>query len=92
MLLDTLTRSVHINLAKHGSMVLHLDDYKILNSVVNHVEGISLAEIPVACEYPDVFPDDLPGISSDRDVEFAIELQLGTAPFSRRQYRMPPTS
>jgi hypothetical protein len=29
-------------------------------------------------------------MSSDRDIEFAIELQLGTAPISKRPYRMPP--
>jgi hypothetical protein len=42
------------------------------------------------CEYPDVFPDDLPGMPPDRDVEFVIELQRGTAPISKRPYRMPP--
>jgi hypothetical protein len=49
-----------------------------------------LGEIPVVCEYPDVFPDELPGMPSDRDVEFVIELQPGTAPISKRPYRMPP--
>jgi hypothetical protein len=46
--------------------------------------------IPVVCEYPDVFPDKLPGMPPDRDMEFAIELQPGTAPISKRPYRMPP--
>jgi hypothetical protein len=45
----------------------------------------------VVCEYPDVFPDELPGMPPDRDIEFAIELQPGTAPISKRPYRMPPT-
>jgi hypothetical protein len=49
-----------------------------------------LDEIPVVCEYPDVFPDELPGMPPDRDVEFVIELQPGTAPISKRPYRMPP--
>jgi hypothetical protein len=43
----------------------------------------------VVCEYPDVFPEDLPGMPPDRDVEFVIELQPGTAPISKRPYRMP---
>jgi hypothetical protein len=30
--------------------------------------------IPVVYEYPDVFPDELPGMPPDRDIEFAIEL------------------
>jgi hypothetical protein len=42
------------------------------------------------CEYPDVFSDDLPGTPPDRDVEFVIELHPGTAPISKRPYRMPP--
>jgi hypothetical protein len=46
--------------------------------------------IPVVCEYPDVFPDELPGMAPDRDILFAIELQPGTAPISKRSYRMPP--
>ena len=61
-----------------------------LTPTVNQIEGKKLADIPVVCEYPDVFPDDLSGMPPDRDVEFAIELQPGTAPISRRPYRMPP--
>jgi hypothetical protein len=38
----------------------------------------------------DVFPDELTGLPLDRDVEFVIELQPGTAPISKRSYRMPP--
>jgi hypothetical protein len=34
-------------------------------------------------------PDDLPGLPPDQDVEFKIELLPGTAPISRRPYRMP---
>jgi hypothetical protein len=47
-------------------------------------------EIPVVCEFPDVFPDELPGLPPDRDVEFAIELIPRTPSISRRPYRMPP--
>jgi hypothetical protein len=42
------------------------------------------------CEFLDVFPDELPGLPPDRDVEFGIELISETAPISRRPYRMPP--
>jgi hypothetical protein len=44
----------------------------------------------VVCEFSDVFPKDLPGLTPERDVEFVIELKPGTAPISRRSYRMPP--
>ena len=49
-----------------------------------------LEDIPVVCEYADVFSDDLPGMPPDRDIEFVIELQPGTAPVSKRPYRMLP--
>jgi hypothetical protein len=34
----------------------------------------NLKDIPVACEFSDIFPEDLPGMPPDRDVEFTIEL------------------
>jgi hypothetical protein len=49
-----------------------------------------IKDIPIVCEIPDVFPEDLPGLPPERDVEFVIELKPGTAPISRRSYRMPP--
>ena len=51
-----------------------------LTHTVNQVEGKNLADIPVVCEYPDVFPEDLPGMPPDRNVEFAIELQPARHP------------
>jgi hypothetical protein len=49
-----------------------------------------IQDIPVVCEFPDVFPDDLPRLPPERDVEFMIELKPGTTPISRRSYGMPP--
>jgi hypothetical protein len=51
---------------------------------------LPLKKIPVVCEYADVFPDELLGMPPDRDIEFAIELQPGTTPISKRPYQMPP--
>jgi len=90
VVLDTQAHAVHINSRAHGSTVLPLTKYKAHNTTINKLEGKSLEEIPVVCDYSDVFPEDLPGLPPDRDVEFVIELQPGTAPISRRPYRMPP--
>jgi hypothetical protein len=49
-----------------------------------------IQDIPVVCEFPDVFPEDLPGLPPERYVVFVIELKPGTTPISRRSYRMPP--
>jgi hypothetical protein len=54
------------------------------------IEVIPIHQIPVVCEFPDVFLDELAGLPPDRDVEFGIELIPGTALISRRPYRMPP--
>ena len=54
------------------------------------MKDIHLEDIPVVREYANVFPDDLPGMPPDRDIEFVIELQPGTAPISKRPYQMPP--
>ena len=59
--------------------------------VVAHAEASpDLASIPVVYEFLDVFPEDLSGLLPDRDVEFAIELEPGTAPISWRPYHMAP--
>ena len=58
-------------------------------SLLNKVQGSSLNEIGIVREYPDVFPEELPGMLLDRDIEFMIELLPGTPPISKRPYRMP---
>ena len=35
-----------------------------------------------------MFPDDLPGMPPERDIEFIIDLLPGTAPIAKRPYRM----
>jgi hypothetical protein len=39
-------------------------------------------------EFPDVFPEELPGIPADRGIEFVIELMPGTAPIYKSSYRL----
>jgi hypothetical protein len=55
---------------------------------VNQLNGKSLEDIKVVCDYLDVFPDELPGMPPDREVEFVIDLLPGTAPISKHPYRM----
>ena len=63
---------------------------RVLQLLCYAAKEIKIEYIPVVCEFVDVFPDDLPGMSPDRDIEFVIELQPGTAPISKRSYQMPP--
>ncbi|WVZ51702.1 hypothetical protein U9M48_002817 [Paspalum notatum var. saurae] len=57
---------------------------------LHQMEAKPTEGIRVVCEYPDVFPDELPGMPPDREVEFLIELLPGTAPIAKRQYRVAP--
>ena len=50
----------------------------------------SIEDVPVVCDFPDVFPEELPGMPPDRAVEFVIELEPGTAPISKRPYKIAP--
>jgi hypothetical protein len=44
--------------------------------------------VPVVNEFFDVFPEDLPGMPLDRDIEFVIELKPGTTPIYKTSIRM----
>jgi hypothetical protein len=55
---------------------------------IDSKEADLLKTIKVVSEFPDVFPKDLPGMPPERKVEFAIELLPGTAPISKKAYRV----
>jgi hypothetical protein len=59
-----------------------------LDSKLNQTKSIALEDIRVVQDFPDVFLEELPGMSPDRDIEFLIELLPGTPPISKRPYRM----
>ena len=40
---------------------------------------ITLDNVPIVCEFLDVFPEDLPSLPPDRELEFGIELLSGSA-------------
>ncbi|GJR98422.1 putative reverse transcriptase domain-containing protein [Tanacetum coccineum] len=50
-----------------------------------------LEDVPVICDFPEVFPDDLPGLPPSRQVEFKIDLVPGAAPVARAPYRLAPS-
>ena len=51
---------------------------------------VRLEDIPNVKDFLDVFPNDLPGLPPDREVEFTIDLVPRTAPISKASYRMAP--
>ncbi|GJT01828.1 putative reverse transcriptase domain-containing protein [Tanacetum coccineum] len=47
-----------------------------------------LEDVPMICEFPEVFPDDLPGLPPPRQVEFRIELMPGATPVASTPYHL----
>jgi hypothetical protein len=73
-LLDTATQVVQLDSALYGTQVLQLSVISVATPSVHHTAAQNLEDIPVACEFSDIFPEDLSGMPPDRDMEFVIEL------------------
>jgi hypothetical protein len=56
--------------------------------VLNHLDAASTLDTRTVSEFLDVFPEELPGMPPDHEIEFVIELVPGTAPIFKRPYRM----
>ncbi|KAI3797626.1 hypothetical protein L1987_32886 [Smallanthus sonchifolius] len=50
-----------------------------------------IQDIPIVRNYPDVFPEDLPGLPPVRQIEFQIDLIPGAAPVAKSPYRLAPS-
>jgi hypothetical protein len=81
-------RAVALTSSQGDRVVVSLNMLAKADAMVNQVEEKSLENIKVVCEYLDVFLEELPGMPPDHDIEFSIELLPGTAPISKRPYRM----
>ncbi|GKG24603.1 hypothetical protein Tco_0395231, partial [Tanacetum coccineum] len=49
-----------------------------------------LEDVLVIRDFPEVFPEELPGLLPPRQVEFRIDLIPGAAPVARAPYRLAP--
>jgi hypothetical protein len=90
VVLDVATRALETRSPTFRDLALYLPSHYSTWSCAFAMIELPLKKISVVCEYADVFPDELPGMPPDRDIEFAIELQPGTTPISKRPYWMPP--
>jgi hypothetical protein len=88
--LDIAGRVVHLDSPVYSKVILHLLAVSHIKASLHHVVELKLEDIHVIREFPDVFPDDLPGMPPERAIEFKIELQPGTAPIAKALYKMSP--
>ncbi|CAN6462677.1 unnamed protein product [Victoria cruziana] len=82
--------SININNLRGIDQVKRTDPIFVIWWSTEDIPKLNIDQIPVVCEYPDVFPDELPGLPPARELEFTIELILGTHPISKAPYRMAP--
>jgi hypothetical protein len=61
------------------------------DSTIHNLKVESPEQIPVVKEYPDIFPEELPGLPPNRDIKFVIDLAPRIAPIAKRPYRMATT-
>jgi hypothetical protein len=73
-LFDIATRVVHLDSPEHGNVTLQLASTPVLAASAHHIIAQNLEDIPVACEFLDVFLEDFPSMPLYQDVEFTIEL------------------
>ena len=64
--------------------------YHLVRVRDTEAEPPTLHAVPVVNEFSDVFPEDLPGLPPEREVEFGIDVIPGTQPISIPPYRMAP--
>ena len=83
VLIDTSTRVIMLREPKSNEAILVPFPREIdLHNTANAIQLSTIADIPVVCEFLDVFLDELPRLQPDREIEFKIELLPGTAPIS----------
>lgn len=63
----------------------------IAHVVEEKLEERQLEDVPIVRDFPEVFPEDLPGLPPARQVEFHIDLVPGAAPVARAPYRLAPS-
>jgi hypothetical protein len=93
VLIDYAKKSVKLTTPEGKKMGFVVEPIVTAKGVANHVKVNQLEasqgfEVPVVIEFPDVLPEELPGMPPNRDIEFVIELKPGTTPIYKTPYRM----
>jgi hypothetical protein len=92
ILIDYAKKSVKLTTPEGKEMEFVAEPVITTKGVANHAKVNQLdasqgSEVPVVNEFPDVFPEELPGMPPDRDIEFVIELKPGTGPIYKTPNR-----
>ena len=67
-----------------------IQGYLLLSSM-EIKEEVDLKNIPVVQNFPEVFPNDIPSLPPNKEIEFSIDLMPGVGPISIAPYRISPS-
>jgi hypothetical protein len=93
VLIDCAKKSIKLTTSDGEELESDAEPVVTAKGVANHVKVNQLDasqeyEVLVVNEFADVFPEELPGMPPDRDIEFVIELEPGTASIYKTPFRM----
>nr|GEX94007.1 hypothetical protein [Tanacetum cinerariifolium] len=92
---NTLIRGCTLNFLNHpfniDLMPVEMGSFDIIIGAKDKSKEKRLEDVPIVQDFPDVFPEDLPGIPPTRQVEFQIDLIPGAAPVARAPYQLAPS-
>jgi hypothetical protein len=74
VVIDVANRIIEVHSPTCGKFTLYLPSQETTWSCAFSMIELPLKKIPVVCDYVYGFPDELPGMPPDRDIEFAIKL------------------
>jgi hypothetical protein len=93
ILIDCAKKSIKLTTADGKELEFVTELVVTAKGVANHVKVNQLdtsqgPEVPVVSEFPDVFPEELPGMPPDHDIKFVIILMSGTTTIYKSPYKM----
>jgi hypothetical protein len=93
VLIDCAKKSVKLTIPEGRALEFVVEPVVTVRGIANHAKVNQLdasqgPEVPVFSEFPDVFPEELPGMPPDHDIKFVIELIPDTSPIYKSPYRM----
>ncbi|XP_070050644.1 uncharacterized protein [Nicotiana tomentosiformis] len=88
---DVVPKGRFISYLKATKMINKGCIYHLVLVIDTDAEAPTLESVPVVNKFSEVFPDELPRIPPDREIDFGIDVMPGTQPISILPYRMAPT-
>nr|GEX74085.1 putative reverse transcriptase domain-containing protein [Tanacetum cinerariifolium] len=75
----------------YGNEMLIVESDKGVSRLKSKSKEKRMEDVSIICNFPEVFPEEFPGLSPPTQVEFRIDLVPGTAPVARALYRLAPS-